>query len=143
MRRKPCRSENRAPPPEADRPAHRDNRQPEADPSRQQPKPGCLSFQSSFSSTTAASSGRPRPLGADVSCRIAVPDSLPLSHIFSRYLWLVSNSSGRCIPIFFLPHEINGLDNEAQGWADGGDILAHDLLDDGCFAGIVKAPAHC
>lgn len=40
-----------------------------------------------------------------------------------------------------LPLIIDRLDNEPQSWAHGVDILAHDLLDYGCFAGIVQSSA--
>lgn len=39
------------------------------------------------------------------------------------------------------PLIVNCLDDEAEGRADGIDILAHDLLDDGSFACIVQTPS--
>jgi hypothetical protein len=38
-----------------------------------------------------------------------------------------------------LPFEIDRLDDKSKGWADGGDILAHDPLDDGRLARVVQA----
>lgn len=37
------------------------------------------------------------------------------------------------------PFIVDRLYYEAKSWADGVDILAHDPLDDGCFARIVQA----
>lgn len=65
--------------------------------------------------------------------------------MFSLYLMVVG-----LVPLPFLhpgvhlrpqstdsPLIIYRLDDEAEGRADGVDILAHDLLDDGCLARIV------
>ena len=40
-----------------------------------------------------------------------------------------------------LPVIVDGLDDEAEGGAHGVDVLAHNLLDNGGFASIVKAAA--
>ena len=42
--------------------------------------------------------------------------------------------------IFSIPLKVDSLNVEAQCWAYSTDIFVHNLLDNGCFACIVKSP---
>lgn len=40
-----------------------------------------------------------------------------------------------------LPIIVNGLDDKSECWRYAVDVLAHNTLDDRCFAAIIKPPA--
>lgn len=64
-----------------------------------------------------------------------------LTYIQSVSVDRILVSSDNQLGIKNLPRKINCLDNKAQCRAHGGDIFSHDLLDDGCFPGVVQPTA--
>jgi hypothetical protein len=108
-------------------------------PLRRQPISMHLSFQSSFSSMTVASSGHPHPLESQLMSFGYL--GLFKEHTYVQFVPVKGISSDSVQMALYLPLVVNRLDDEAQRRAHCVDIFSHNLLDNRRLSRIVESTA--